>query len=488
MCGLFGGAGNFTVPTLQMLRDLMLFSAVRGVDSSGLALVHRDKVEVVKTVGHPLNLIPLSKEMDTKGVIKAYPSIIIGHTRAAASFGRAADITTENAHPIVIDHIVGAHNGVLTNTTDLEDGNIDPLDSRALFKTVAKHGIDDTWTKFLGAAAVVWWDDQEKILGMVRNSERPLWITCTKNKDAMFWASEPWMLRIAASRNNVSLSQDTNGVDELWQPKDSILHVFSATPTSFKLEGTRELKKRRTPVVTSTIQRAANRFFHPTKNAGGLGNIKRPRITPKPRRKGLGLIYNQAWSTKLDKADKNVVGTSFWLEYSINNTSMLATSNAPYLVGRTAGGKRVVIHPANQKEFEEWDDLVDQMTSDDESWSGANIHCKFTSRPRIQTTKSGTDFEFHVAAQSISQVVSRTNVIPLYNDQMVMFKGNYVTPQTWEALFKHTVPDQTCAWCGTVITVEDANTLSWVGKNGCLCPECTQSDEVRTEVMSLIGT
>ena len=77
------------------------------------------------------------------------------------------------------------------------------VDSEVMYAHLAKHGAQETFSTIEGAFACVWWNDKEKTLNFIRNSERPLYFTWSEDCRMMFWASEPWMF--AAVERKVKL-------------------------------------------------------------------------------------------------------------------------------------------------------------------------------------------------------------------------------------------------------------------------------------------
>jgi len=58
MCGLVGIAGAPSHKNKDLLNDMLVFSSVRGFDSTGVAMVEENgtKSHIVKSVGNPYDL------------------------------------------------------------------------------------------------------------------------------------------------------------------------------------------------------------------------------------------------------------------------------------------------------------------------------------------------------------------------------------------------------------------------------------------------
>ncbi len=111
MCGIVGYTGN--QQAAPILLDGLSKLEYRGYDSAGLAVRNGDSAPVVvKTAGKLVNLIQA-----TDGGKKLLGTCGIGHTRWATH----GDPTVTNAHPHVSDEVVGVHNGIIENYSELRE-------------------------------------------------------------------------------------------------------------------------------------------------------------------------------------------------------------------------------------------------------------------------------------------------------------------------------------------------------------------------------
>jgi glucosamine--fructose-6-phosphate aminotransferase (isomerizing) len=108
MCGIIGYIGK--EPAVPILIEGLKKLEYRGYDSSGVAVMQNNKIEIRRAVGKLQNLETLLRSESLSGRIG------IGHVRWA-THGRPSE---ENAHPHRAGNIVVVHNGIIENYITLK--------------------------------------------------------------------------------------------------------------------------------------------------------------------------------------------------------------------------------------------------------------------------------------------------------------------------------------------------------------------------------
>lgn len=210
ICGLVGAAGKLSFSHEKAFKTMLILDTLRGIDSTGAVVVHRDgSHDVVKSLGNAFNLLE-SRAFD-KAMTGSH-SVLIGHNRYATQ----GKVSVRNAHPFEFSDIVGAHNGTLKNKYYLKDGHKFDVDSEALYSHINDLGVEDAIKGLDGAWALTWWNMEEGTLNFLRNKERPLYMSVAK-EGQLFWASEPWMLEVALSREpNLEFTEPVLLPEDQW--------------------------------------------------------------------------------------------------------------------------------------------------------------------------------------------------------------------------------------------------------------------------------
>lgn len=196
MCGLVGMAGEISAHMQRKIfRDMLDICQIRGRDSTGAIKVYKDlDYTWSKQIGTP-NMLTESRAYD-QTIDHKDACVLIGHTRSKT----VGEVSIKNAHPFDYpdEGICGVHNGTLTGYYELDTYHHSKVDSEILYGHLAANGPQETFNKIGGAFACVWWNDKEKTLNFIRNNERPLFFTYSKDLKTMFWASEPGMFWVVS--------------------------------------------------------------------------------------------------------------------------------------------------------------------------------------------------------------------------------------------------------------------------------------------------
>ena len=425
MCGLVGAAGAITYKAEKVFKRMLELDTFRGPHSTGVFSVKGNKETVlVKAVGTPWDLAENSKFNSAfMGVCK----VLIGHNRWATK----GKINKANAHPFEFDNIAGAHNGTLRTTHQLDDNTWFDVDSENIYHHMNKHGVYDTIPKLNGAYVLTWYDKGQNTVNLIRNHERPLYYCFSEDMKTLYWASEPWIIRIAAVQADEKLQE----VQEL--PVGS-LHSFEVPAFSadrFQKATVRQMEMYKTPTPPSRILGAEvnNRVVH---------------LRPKDQQDSTSGKVRKSYSAYLSYLQSEVV-------FSVGSVEK-TKFNQNYLQCWAVDDDDISIRVFAQYGGQLWD----KMVSSTNYFKGL--------------AKSCSEFDgtyLTIDLRTIEEVVNSSDDSPVF---YVGFSGEALSEEEFYKRSKNG-----CAWCACPIMPADADDITWFSKDDCLCEDCAKQPEVK---------
>lgn len=213
MCGIVGMAGDVPLvgTDVKIFKEMMVFSTVRGFDSTGLVTAREEKqnqkeneapLMYFRTTMNPVDALYYNRDVD-KFIEPGRLRVLLGHNRAATR----GKISQENCHPFNFNNVIGVHNGTIHRY--FKGHHKYETDSEGLYALIDEVGIDEALSEVNGggAYALVYFDKVEDTLNFIRNDERPLFWAINDARNTMLWASEPAFIIGAAYRNNMKLAE-----------------------------------------------------------------------------------------------------------------------------------------------------------------------------------------------------------------------------------------------------------------------------------------
>lgn len=186
----------------NIIRDLGIVSQLRGVDACGIISLTKDKDGnqnyKVNKLGESASYVLYNGEVnDTFFDNEVFA--ILGHCRSAT----VGSLSDENAHPFIVDKIVGMHNGTIPAFTGGKINGVPITDSQVLFNRLNSVGLARMIKESnSGAMALCWLNSEEGTINFYRNYERTLYFM--KALDVMYYSSEYDMLSFIKSRSGLT--------------------------------------------------------------------------------------------------------------------------------------------------------------------------------------------------------------------------------------------------------------------------------------------
>jgi hypothetical protein len=378
--------------------------------------VHQDNsTSLTKALGTPWELF---QDKAFQDACKIKSKVLVGHNRWATK----GAISVANAHPFHRDHLIGAHNGTLRSTFGLTDQKDFEVDSENLYHHMAKVGEAKGISDANGAFALTWWNTLDQSINFIRNNERPLWWSTSADFKTFFWASEAWMLQVAANKTNTPISKPVEFVEMEYSKVcmgDYKQHTILPLPTK---EVVKEYTYIYTPPARGTYY--SNYFV-----AGQKGVDK------------VDLQDFISSEVEFDVEDKRKLGSQTYLSLVLKGDPTVALR---------------IFLPDNSP-------LCKKMMGSMNSFTGI--------------VKGGVNFGLRggyllVDAETIAEVISKKPPT-----MYLGYKGILVDKQEY---LRSTCSG--CAWCTQRPELDDDKEIVWIGHDAFICKDCKDVADVKEHI------
>lgn len=236
MCGLAGFARHPKADGIKICRkvfeSLLLGNEARGKHATGFGVVNADgKRDIFKIAVPATTLIASDRWREESQRISSRSVIVLGHTRYATHANAHEDSA---AHPFIEGKIMGAHNGIVANWTQLakDFGKAYAVDSEVIFGALNREkNVNKALDQLDGYWALTW--TRGTMLHICKTNDVPLALAYVPALRALFWSSEKRVLSAALSSHGIENF-------EMWEANSNTLYQFD--PTHFSTQGTGVIK------------------------------------------------------------------------------------------------------------------------------------------------------------------------------------------------------------------------------------------------------
>jgi glucosamine 6-phosphate synthetase-like amidotransferase/phosphosugar isomerase protein/DNA-directed RNA polymerase subunit RPC12/RpoP len=327
MCGLVcvisKTPSKFMKQDVNLFTNLLIADTIRGKDSTGVfGITDKNNLDLLKAKqpGYTFTNQKEYKDFEEKALFRY--KIMVGHNRSATK----GNVTDENSHPFIKDHICLVHNGTLWNHRHL--ANVD-VDSEAITHALVNKTPEELIPELDGAFALIWYNALEKKLYLTRNKERPLWIIQTPTMDVI--GSEPGMLEWLYQR---TYNKD---IDAKYFETENLIS-YDCTNLSKEFEFT-QLKKKPVILTKDTVQIYSTPSMSKTMTTQIIchGNYKyNDSITFKVE----SIIEHSKYNITINGILENEPNVKIKGFFSGTDTDVNKLKQSPYISGKLSGKHR----------------------------------------------------------------------------------------------------------------------------------------------------
>ena len=218
MCGiisLFSNEPRYDKKVQDLMTNMLWIDSVRGFHSTGMIYETEGGVDYYKkaVAGYDFIELPLVDAV-LRNLEKT--RFFIGHNRAAT----LGSVNSQNAHPFEHGHILGVHNGTLTNFHNLTGVRQNfAVDSEHLFHAMSVMDTQELFPQVQGSYNLLWHDDRDDTIHICKNDQRPYTFIKIKGKELLVGASEKVMAKWLINRHGME-------IEYAWSPKDNMEYIF----------------------------------------------------------------------------------------------------------------------------------------------------------------------------------------------------------------------------------------------------------------------
>lgn len=236
MCGIFGlvtskdyAAGTESLASLTSA--LFLLSQSRGSEAAGIALSDGMELAIFRRA-QPASLMLKSHEY--RDFIKQHlitresgsGTIVIGHSRLVTNGTQGIE---DNNQPVVTEHCIGVHNGIIVNDTALWRLNSDlmrcsEVDTEVFFRLFDKHfiltgnvieSIRHVYAAIQGEANIAFLHDSMPVLTLATNVGSLYWLRVLQSGLFVFASEYHFLACLIAQLKNLFSGVDTCDINQL---------------------------------------------------------------------------------------------------------------------------------------------------------------------------------------------------------------------------------------------------------------------------------
>lgn len=416
MCGLVGVAGAITKGVEDAFHTLLQLDTIRGPHSTGVLIVNKDKeASVHKALGTPWELF------DSKKYYKAMNNglnVLIGHNR----FATKGAVNVKNAHPFEFENVIGCHNGTLSSQVGLDDHNDFVVDSENIYHHMNNNGVEGTIDKLNGAFALTWYDTKAHTVNLIRNSQRPLFYAFTEDRKTVMWASESWMLSVAAMKHGIKLTKVMD-LPEMHLTTIGVQFGYSGMVNAIDHVSVRKMEGYKPPVIHSS------------------------QVVP---------FSKKSTASSFASCQKHIGNV---VKFSVVGEGCSINGRQPYLEASIDGDEDAIIRIFAGKNSDLWK----QMMTSPNFYTG-----------KVLSYSSVEGGYLTVLLNTVTEMAEEElsdEVFLGYN------KKTYSKDQMRNLLGKHG-----CAWCSEISPVSESHELIWCSEDTYICACCQELDTVKEYV------